>query len=382
MSLLIDALRKAEEQKRRGEPERPPAAGPSRSAATAAAGDAQAARNLFEVKTGPRAMSFPVAVGLFTSLALVAIGIYFWLQLNPPGPRLVAITPSPALPPATSHPASEPSPPSLPTGPSGLAQPDSPVAQAPASNPSLAPPAPAAPVTAVRPSKPAAIADAHPRPPPRPAPAEAAPVPIVRRSRQAAVPPDLESAWRAYQAGELARAATLYRRVLAANPRSADALNGMGAITARAGRRDEAADWFRRSLAARPGDAVALSGLSGLGSEDGSSTASAGRLKSAVASQPDQAALHFALGNALAAESRWAEAQSSYFRAHGLDQGNPDYLFNLGVSLDQMGKRMLARRFYGEALAAARSRPHAFDTRAAEARLASLTPVPAEAARD
>ncbi|MCB1958486.1 MAG: hypothetical protein KDG55_22650, partial [Rhodocyclaceae bacterium] len=96
MSLLIDALRKAEEQKRRAEPERPPGMRPA--ADSAPGSDARAARNLFEVKANPRTLSFPVLVALLTTLALVAIGIYFWLQLNPPGPRLVAITPPPELP--------------------------------------------------------------------------------------------------------------------------------------------------------------------------------------------------------------------------------------------------------------------------------------------
>ncbi|MCB1889997.1 MAG: tetratricopeptide repeat protein [Rhodocyclaceae bacterium] len=377
MSLLIDALRKAEEQKRRGEPER------ALGASTPAPGaDAAAARKLFEVKTGPRTLSFPVTVALLTTLALIAIGIYFWLQISPPGPRLVVLTP-PVLP-AQPEPAA------------ALPESAAPPAAAPSRDTvaSVAPdPAPASPATP--PAAPVRIRRAVPPAPKPAAPARAVahasptqttpaakPIPVVRGVRQAVVPPTLEAAWQAYQAGELARAAGLYRRVLDTDPRNIDALNGMGAITARAGEREAAADWFRRSLGAKPTDATALAGLSALGAHDPSEASPTGRLKSAVASQPDQAALHFALGNALAAETRWAEAQSSFFRAYGLDKGNPDYLFNLGVSLDQLGKRTLALRFYTEALAAARARPYAFDPAAVEARVASLAEAPAEAPRD
>ncbi len=382
MSLLIDALRKAEEQKRRGEPERVLGVA---SPGSSPGADAAAVRNLFEVKTGPRSPSFPVMVALLTTLALIAIGIYFWLQISPPGPRLVALTPPPALPAppdpptvaspgaATPPPSAQPSVTPAPAAPDPAPASTTAMVTAPTRNPAAPPPPVPKPAKAARTRAEAA--------PARTAPAATA-IPVVRGVRQAVVPPTLEAAWRAYQAGELARAANLYRRVLDDDPRNVDALNGMGAITARAGRREEAADWFRRSLGARPTDATALAGLSALGAHDPSEASAAGRLKSAVASQPDQAALHFALGNALAAEARWAEAQSSYFRAYGLDKGNPDYLFNLGVSLDQLGKRSLARRFYSEALGAARSRPYAFDPAAVEARLASLAGSPAEAPRD
>ena len=95
-------------------------------------------------------------------------------------------------------------------------------------------------------------------------------------------------------------------------------------------------------------------------------------MRSLVAEQPEASALHFALGNRLAAERRWSEAQASYFKEHDLDRGNPDYLFNLAVSLDHMGQAALAARFYTESLAAARTRSSSFQAEAVQARLAAL----------
>ena len=98
MSLLIDALRRAEEAKQKAEAAAKRTDRPADGQPVGAGGDragqsmsASAARNMFEVKTNRRAMSFPLVVGLLTTLASIVIGIYVWQQLNPPGPRLARL---------------------------------------------------------------------------------------------------------------------------------------------------------------------------------------------------------------------------------------------------------------------------------------------------
>lgn len=386
MSLLIDALRKAEEQKRRSEPEAVQGATPDGSTAPS---NARAARNLFEVKASRKSLSFPLLVGGLTTLASLGIGIYFWLQLKPSGPRLVAPAPEPATRPAAAPPSARPAPARAADEPPRRDTP------APASDtaqdhtPHGATPAEPARATAAA----GASAIATPRPAPAgqagrapSAPAQAAQGgPVIRHSSAPAVMPELASAWSSYRAGDLERAQVLYQRVVSSDPRNVDALNGLASIAARRGRRADAIEGFRRSLAARPDDAVALAGLAALdadvqGEDPGAATS---RLRAALAERPDQAALHFALGNALAAEQRWAEAQTRYFSAYGLDPTNPDYLFNLGVSLDHLGQRPLARRFYDQALRAADARAHAFDPVPVKARLEALGgPPPQETGRE
>jgi uncharacterized protein HemY len=96
------------------------------------------------------------------------------------------------------------------------------------------------------------------------------------------------------------------------------------------------------------------------------------RLHGLLASRP-AAPLHFALGNLLAREARWPEAQESYFNAVTAAPANADYAFNLAVALDHLGKRGAAASYYGRALELARDgRPVQFDASSAGTRLATL----------
>ena len=70
-------------------------------------------------------------------------------------------------------------------------------------------------------------------------------------------------------------------------------------------------------------------------------------------------------------EARWAEAQQSFFQAHVADPTNPDYVYNLAVSLDHLRQTSLAAQYYARALAA-ESQAVAFDRSQAEIRLRQL----------
>jgi tetratricopeptide (TPR) repeat protein len=390
MSLLIDALRKAEQARRGVElqspppaeartelqleadlpPEPPAAASPGRPAlpAEAAEGETEgpsssaelraAARNLFEVKQAPRRRLFWPVVATLTTVAVAALGGYLWWELQPRGltTSVRTATPRPPLP-ATS--------------------PSVPMAAPPASASTQANPAPdALAASSAAPFRREQAAGAPARgsftPPPGQDPAAGELGPIRRgRPDDDAVPAVLAKAYAAYNAGDLGRAERLYAETLRHDPHSRDALDGLGAIALRQGRETEAEAWFRRSLAADPDDPVAQAGLADLRMraqpEQGES-----RMKRLVAAQPEAAPGHFALGNALAAQARWAEAQQAYFQAHALDPDNPDYLFNLAVSLDQLRQPQLARRFYAQALSAAAGRAASFERGPVEARLQAL----------
>lgn len=363
MSLLMDAMKTAELAKEQGSNVR--SAASFRPPAPNDSANREAIRNAFAVKQTPAVGNrFAWVVGSMTLLAVVGIGIYFWLQLQPV-PSLVAKAPS-APPAAASLPSVLPSP-----------------------LPQIAPPAPAT-TTPPHATSPATVAAASteierkpaakgPKPVRTPASAPIAPqatVPVRILGSASPANPIAVEGWEAYQAGNLAAARDAYERLLAGEPWNKDAMHGIAAIALREGRTADAEAAYRRVLAADPRDALAQAGVAGLHarSETEDPAAAEDRLKSLLAGQPNSPALHFALGNLYARQSRWTEAQEAYFAASAGDAGNPDVLFNLAVSLDQLRQPGLAADFYRQALAAAERRPAGFDRAAAADRLRKLQP--------
>lgn len=178
-------------------------------------------------------------------------------------------------------------------------------------------------------------------------------------------------AFAAFQAGDPATAEIEYARVLRSEPSNPEALHGAATVALRNNEREHAGEFYRRALAANPRDAVAVAGLIGLRSQADAAAAES-RLKSMIAEQPDEPSLHFALGNVYASSARWREAQQSFFSAYTADPDQPDYLFNLAVSLDHLHQGKLARDFYERAAAAAARHPAAFSPARVAERLRDL----------
>jgi tetratricopeptide (TPR) repeat protein len=181
----------------------------------------------------------------------------------------------------------------------------------------------------------------------------------------------LERAYDAYQRGDLAAARQDYHEALKLDPKNRDALLGLATIAARNGEFNEAEARYLRLLEADPRDSHAMAGLIALrGQADPMQSES--RLKGMIANQPEAGYLHFALGNQMAAQARWAEAQESYFKAVGSDPDSPDYAYNLAVSLDHLRQTKPALEYYQKALALGGTRPSTFDRNRAAARIREL----------
>ena len=193
---------------------------------------------------------------------------------------------------------------------------------------------------------------------------------IRKRTRGDHVAASLERAYSALIAGDDESAAEAYRAVLGHEPGNRDARLGLAAAAARAGRWDEAARHYTRILATHPGDTVARAALIAIHEED--PVRGESRLKVLLRSEPEGAHLHFDLGNLYASQSRWPEAQQSYFTAYRLDRGNADYAYNLAVSLDHLAQPASALGLYREAVDLSRSRPGGFETAAVRQRIAEL----------
>lgn len=154
------------------------------------------------------------------------------------------------------------------------------------------------------------------------------------------------NAYRAYRGGKLVEAREMYLEALGRDERNTDALLGLGAIAQLQGEDRSAAQYYMRVLTLDPRNAVANAGMTALSTDENSES----RLKYLLGEQRDSAALHFALGNIYAGQSRWAEAQSAYFDAYTLDSKNAELAYNLAVSLDHLGQNKSAVQLYQRAI--------------------------------
>ena len=371
-------------------PPSPPAASRQRSASASAASEDMrrdaakraAAKKVFEAKMrepNPR-LPFFIALGVLGAVALGTI-IYFWYQLRPP-PPLVNANPQPASVERQLAVAGN-------SGPAqGAAAPASAPAALQTDIPGLpglpaAPAAPREPQTATQTqAKPAGEAPA-PRAVARATAAEprAAPTVVLKARRsddltiKRPVPrldPAIAAGYAAYQAGDWAGARRNYEQALQSEPGNRDALLGMAALDVREQRYDAAESYYRRALQADPRDPYALAGLLSIRGEQVDPVLAESRVKTLLASDTGADVLNFTLGNEFARQGRWAEAQQAYFKALAADPDNPDFAYNLAVSLEHIGKPKLALDQYRRALATAQQRSAHFDQSAARKRVQEL----------
>lgn len=331
--------------------------------ATATADGRTTARNAFAAKQPPQSKGpFWLVVGTL-GIAGLAIGTYVWYQLQSMNKSSLAPPPSGPRPPITSAPPASPAVTAAPVNqppvlvPSG----ESAVAAQPVSGeaPRFAAPPPAA---------------RQPRPPQaeREAVADTPPIRLARTRPE----PDanLLRGHANIQRNDLEAARRDFEQALLRDPNNTDALLAQAAIAQRQGRATDAEGWYRRALVANPSDpAVQAAVLNGAAAGTDPQTTES-RLKTLLAGQPESAPLNFALGNLYARQNRWAEAQQAYFNAVAGEGDNPDYLFNLAVSLDHIRQGRPAAQHYRLALEAAEKRPAAFDREQVRKRLAELQP--------
>jgi tetratricopeptide (TPR) repeat protein len=185
--------------------------------------------------------------------------------------------------------------------------------------------------------------------------------------------PQVAAGYAAYQAGDLAKAREEYQQVLREEPANRDALLGLAAVEMRAQRFDLSDAYYRRILQSDPRDPHAQAGVIALRSQQLDPVQAESRVKSLIAADRDATVLYFTLGNQFAQQGRWAEAQQAYFKAFAADPDNPDFAFNLAVSLDQLHQPRLALEHYRRALSLAEKRSASFAPEAARTRVQQLS---------
>jgi Flp pilus assembly protein TadD len=369
MSLLIKALDKAEQGKKAeeqtslstGELSLEPVSGSGESMQSPLneqqgehlQANQQAASTVFAAKQtrakpgSSRNILLIAAVALFVML-LIGFQIYNYLQaLSQPElilPKPVAaVTPTP--PPLEPVEPSVISPPSAPSEPAPM---EKPVAQPSSNEPRVVESGPEAVASSAsrlpKATKPEPMTFGEPIEERRDSTMQ-----VSKNSTGPRVSPELMAAYRAFNAGDDAEAQELYRKVLRTDLRNVDALLGMAAIAQRQGRSQDAMGWYGKVLEVEPRNPIAQAAMLNAVSQADPVT-SESRIKNLLVQQPNSANLHAALGSLYTERGQWTAAQQSYFEAHRLEPGNPEYAFNLAISLDQLGKPSLALDYYKKTL--------------------------------
>ncbi|PKO36817.1 MAG: hypothetical protein CVU33_16365 [Betaproteobacteria bacterium HGW-Betaproteobacteria-6] len=319
----------------------------------------EAVRNAFAAKLTPAAPSRrPLWLALGTlGIAGIAIGGYVWYQMNAMNRGSLAVSP---------------------TAPLTLPAPSSSSRTVPAVP--LAPPSDFAPFSRST-VEVAGEPPARPLFPRREAPSVAMPAAEDERSGQMPIrltrtqpEPDINLArgYASLQRGDIDLSRREFELAVQRDPNNTDVLLALAAIAQRQGRAADANSLRQRALVANPSDPATQAAILNNLSANADPTAAESRLKSLLSSQPESAPLNFALGNLYSRQGRWSEAQQVYFNAVAAESDNPDYLFNLAVSLDHLRQPRLAVQHYRLALEAAAKRPAGFEPEGVKRRLNEL----------
>ncbi len=182
----------------------------------------------------------------------------------------------------------------------------------------------------------------------------------------------LDDAWLSYDNGQYESAKKMYAKVLSIEENNRDALLGLGAISVLQKDNVRARSIYLTLLELDPRDPIATAAISGLHSNAGSLDSDEDYLLSMLQKNSEAPHLNFSLANIYAQKNKWSSAQQYYFKAWQLDSDNADYIFNLAVSLDQLDKSQQAIKFYKNSLLKAKNKQVRFSREAAQKRINEL----------
>ena len=137
---------------------------------------------------------------------------------------------------------------------------------------------------------------------------------LTRTNSVAVVTPNLQAAFESYQQGDLLKAQKQYQAVLSQQTNSRDAMLGLASVHLKQRDIAQAQAIYSSLLKLNPKDPLARAGLLET-SQAVDPAQQESELKSLLSQHPNLAPLAFALGNLYASQNRWSEAQSEYFNA-------------------------------------------------------------------
>ena len=180
----------------------------------------------------------------------------------------------------------------------------------------------------------------------------------------------LREAYDAYKSGNNSLALTRYNQVLGEDPGNRNALLGRAAINVQKGDGAAAIKDYQVLLLANPKDSLAMTSLIAVANYSPRETES--QLKLMIREEPSSPHLNFALANVYGSQNRWQEAQGHYFRALQNNPGDPNYAYNLAVSLEHISQPGSAITYYRRALDNLGNGPATFNRDVVDQRLELL----------
>ena len=195
---------------------------------------------------------------------------------------------------------------------------------------------------------------------------------IAKSIRAAKSSEKVAEAYEAYRANEFTAARELYEQALAIRPQDTNALNGLAALALRENDKERAHEYYSKALKLDPNNATAKTAIFQIEGGVGNRVTES-QLKLLLDEGGDPGAINFALGTLYSRHTRWNDAQLAFFEAVRHRPNNPDYLYNLAVSLDQIGQHQAAKDFYQQALAASDETSAGFNSSQVLSRIQSIT---------
>ncbi|MEE8366255.1 MAG: tetratricopeptide repeat protein [Gammaproteobacteria bacterium] len=158
----------------------------------------------------------------------------------------------------------------------------------------------------------------------------------------------LGEAYASYQRGDDKTALARYNQVIEVDPGNRNALLARAAIYIQDNNAEAAIRDYQALLLANPKDSLAMASLMAVANY--SPEVAESHLKIMMREEPDSPYLNFALANVYGAQDRWIEAQGLYFTALKHNPNDPNYAYNLAVSLEHIEKPEVAIAYYERAL--------------------------------
>ncbi len=157
-------------------------------------------------------------------------------------------------------------------------------------------------------------------------------------------------AYTAHQAGNLAAAEPLYRKILRKKTTDPETLFLLGSLKSQQGRHDEAEGLLRRALVLRPDSHETLNNLALALREQGRPEQAELLFRRALELKPDYAVAHNNLAGTLGGLGQIESAVASYRRALELDPDYADAHYNLGLLLQKQDRFTEALESFQRAL--------------------------------
>ena len=154
-----------------------------------------------------------------------------------------------------------------------------------------------------------------------------------------------------HQAGRLAEAEEIYRRILVGNPNHPEALCLLGTLAYMVGENEAALELLTQSIAADPNYADALNNKGACLKSLGRHEEAVVCIKKSIDIRPDYAEAHYNLANTLRAQRHMNEALASFRDAIRIKPDYADAHNNLGDALRDLGKLDEAEESLTQALA-------------------------------